>query len=89
MDITPYVGQAFRHFREKAGMSQEQVALAAGLDRTYVSGIERSRRNPSLRSMQKIASVLGADLAELFVKAREMSEIERQGHGSVAFKAKV
>lgn len=75
MDITPYVGQAFRHFREQAGMSQEQVALAAGLDRTYVSGIERSRRNPSLRSMQRIAVVLGTDLAELFSKARELASV--------------
>lgn len=54
-------------------MSQEQLALAAGLDRTYVSGIERSRRNPSLRSMQRIAAVLGADLAELFLKAKELA----------------
>jgi transcriptional regulator with XRE-family HTH domain len=54
-------------------MSQEQVALAAGLDRTYVSGIERSRRNPSLRSMQKVAAVLEIDLAELLIKARELA----------------
>lgn len=74
MDITPFVGQAFRHFRESAGMSQEQVALAADLDRTYVSGIERSRRNPSLRSMQRIASVLGVDLAALFERARDLAQ---------------
>ena len=73
MDITPYVGPAFRHFRERSGMSQEQVALAAGLDRTYVSGIERSRRNPSLKSMQRIAAVLDTDLDRLFVKAKELA----------------
>lgn len=54
-------------------MSQEQVALAAGLDRTYVSGIERSRRNPSLKSMQRIAAVLDTDLDRLFVKAKELA----------------
>lgn len=57
-------------------MSQEQVALAAGLDRTYVSGIERSRRNPSLRSMQRIAAVLDVDLAAIFLKARELIALE-------------
>lgn len=56
-------------------MSQEQVALAAELDRTYVSGIERNRRNPSLRSMQRIATVLNVDLAELFKKARSLANM--------------
>lgn len=74
MDITPYVGLAFRHFRELAEMSQEQLALEADLDRTYVSGIERSRRNPSLKSMQKLASVLGVDLATLFNLALELAK---------------
>lgn len=73
MDITPYVGPAFRHFRELAGMSQEQAALAAGLDRTYVSGIERNRRNPSLKSMQRLASVLAVDLARVFEEARALA----------------
>ena len=73
MDLTPYVGAAFRQFREQAGLSQEQVALAAGLDRTYVSGIERSRRNPSLRSMQRVASVLNIDLADLLLEARRLA----------------
>ena len=54
-------------------MSQEQVALAAGLDRTYVSGIERSRRNPSLQSMQRIAAVLNIDLADVLLEARELA----------------
>lgn len=81
MDITPYVGPAFRHFREQAGMSQEQVALAAELDRTYVSGIERGRRNPSLRSMQRIVSVLNVDLADLFELARALATSSLQNRG--------
>ena len=75
MDLSPYVGAAFRHFREQAGLSQEQVALAAGLDRTYVSGIERGRRNPSLRSMQRVASVLNIDLADLLLEARRLARM--------------
>lgn len=79
MDLTPYVGAAFRHFREQAGLSQEQVALAAGLDRTYVSGIERSRRNPSLRSMQRVVGVLNIDLADLLIEARRLARIPSEG----------
>lgn len=74
MDITPYVGPAFRLLRERHSLSQEQLALNAGLDRTYVSGIERSRRNPSLKSMQRMASELSVSLDEVFTLARELAE---------------
>ena len=74
MDITSYVGPAFRLLRERCELSQEELALRAGLDRTYVSGIERGRRNPSLKSMQRIAAELGAVLDEVFALARELAE---------------
>jgi transcriptional regulator with XRE-family HTH domain len=77
VDITPYVGPAFRHFREMAELSQEQAALAAGLDRTYVSGIERSRRNPSLKSMQRLAAVLNVNLAQVFHEAQALADKAR------------
>ena len=57
-------------------MSQEQAALAAGLDRTYVSGIERNRRNPSLKSMQRLAAVLDVDLARIFGEAHALASGE-------------
>jgi len=44
--------------RRKLGISQEKLALKAGLDRTYISGIEQSRRNPSLKNIAKIARAL-------------------------------
>ncbi|WP_431637900.1 helix-turn-helix transcriptional regulator [Dyella sp. KULCS107] len=74
MDLTPYVGPAFRLLRERHSLSQEQLALNAGLDRTYVSGIERSCRNPSLKSMQRMASELSVSLDEVFSLARELAE---------------
>jgi transcriptional regulator with XRE-family HTH domain len=73
VDITPYVGPAFRQLRELAGISQEELAFRAGLDRTYVSGIERGRRNPSLKSMQRVAAELNKSLDEVFVVARELA----------------
>lgn len=78
MDITPYIGTAFRQLRERAEISQEELAFRAGLDRTYVSGIERGRRNPSVRSMQRIAEQLDVSLDRVFVLARQLAEKGRK-----------
>lgn len=74
MDITPYVGPAFRQLREQFGLSQEALALNAGVDRTYVSGIERGVRNPSLKSMQRLAGEMNITLDRVFVLARQMAQ---------------
>ncbi len=74
MDITPYVGPAFRQLREQFGLSQEALALNAGVDRTYVSGIERGVRNPSLKSMQRLAAELDITLDRVFILARQMAQ---------------
>ena len=55
-------------------MSQEGLALEAGLDRTYVSGIERGRRNPSLKSMQRLAEQLGVSLDRVFTLALALAQ---------------
>ena len=51
------------------GLSQERLALEAGLDRTYVSGIERGERNPSLGNLFKLVDALGLKVSELAVRA--------------------
>jgi len=50
----------------KIGISQEELAFQSGLDRTYISGIERGTRNPSLKNIEKIAKALKISPAELF-----------------------
>lgn len=52
-------------------MSQEGLAAAAGLDRTYVSSLERGRRNPTLSTQQRIAQALGRNLSSLIKEAEE------------------
>lgn len=59
-------GDAIRAIRKQRGVSQESLALQCGLDRTYISGIERGTRNPSLTNILKIAVALEVDPAELF-----------------------
>jgi transcriptional regulator with XRE-family HTH domain len=58
-------GTRVRELRMQTGLSQESFAAKCGLDRTYVSGIERGRRNVSLRNIAKIAEFLGISLSEL------------------------
>ena len=74
VDITPFVGPAFRFLRNRCGASQEEIAFKAGVDRTYVSGVERGVRNPSLKAMQKIAAALEVSLDVVFVRARKLAE---------------
>lgn len=55
-----------KRLRTKAHISQEELALRSGLDRTYISGCERGVRNPSLVSVEKIADALGVPAKVLF-----------------------
>ena len=58
-------GQRVRNLRTAKGLSQESFAALCGLDRTYISGIERGVRNVSLVNLGLIAGALGISLSEL------------------------
>jgi transcriptional regulator with XRE-family HTH domain len=88
VDITPFVSLAFRQLRERAEISQEELAFRAGLDRTYISGIERGRRNPSLKSMQRVAAELAVTLDQVFILARKMAEKESTAKANRVRRAK-
>ena len=60
------IASKVRTFRKTRGMSQEQLAHAAGIDRTYASQIERAIANPSLSVLCRIADVFEMDLKDLF-----------------------
>lgn len=63
-------GSRVRYLRLKCGFSQESLADKCGLDRTYIGGIERGERNPSLKNILKISQALSVDIDSLF-KASE------------------
>jgi transcriptional regulator with XRE-family HTH domain len=58
MDIRRRVGSNVRKYREERGLSQEALAFDCGLHRTYISGVERGIRNPTVIVLQKIAKAL-------------------------------
>lgn len=66
-------GAAVRTCREQLGLSQEQLGFRSGLDRTYVSGIERGVRNPTLRIMVLLADALGTSPSVLLQRAEGKS----------------
>ena len=65
MDVRKLVGRNVRQNRERVGVSQEELAYRAGIDRTYVSGIERGIRNPTVLVLQDLAGVLKVRPADL------------------------
>lgn len=67
-------GRRVRELRKKKGMSQEALALEAGLDRSYVGGVERGERNISLVNIEKLARALGVSL-EMLVWRRQKSPL--------------
>lgn len=58
-------GKRLQYLRKEKELSQEQLGLSCGLDRTYISGVERGTRNISLLNILKIAGALNLDAAEL------------------------
>ena len=59
-------GERVRELRKRNGLSQESLALACDLDRTYIGGVERGERNISLINIYKIAEALRVGAKELF-----------------------
>lgn len=58
MDVRKKVGLNVRRAREALGISQEELADRAEIHRTYISGVERGVRNPTITVLDKIAKAL-------------------------------
>jgi transcriptional regulator with XRE-family HTH domain len=73
-------GLAFRQVRGERRISQERLADLAGLDRTYVSGIERGERNPSLTNLLRLATTLQVAFREVATRADVIAEAGGDPH---------
>jgi CheY-like chemotaxis protein/DNA-binding Xre family transcriptional regulator len=65
-DLKLRVANAIKEQRNALGISQEELAARAGLHRTYVSELERGERNPSIKSIEKLAQALEVSFTRLF-----------------------
>ena len=65
MDVRKRVGINLRRLRQDRGLSQEELAFESGLHRTYISGVERGVRNPTVLVLQEIATALEVPAAQL------------------------
>ncbi len=77
-DYQAAFGQQIRHIRRRRAVSQEEIAHRAGIHVTYLSGIERGVRNPSLKNIRAIARALGVGVADLFAFEEEGEFIQQQ-----------
>ena len=66
MDIKEKIGLRIRKLRHEQNISQEAFADVCELDRTYISSIEKGRRNVSIVNLEKIANALNVSLSTLF-----------------------
>lgn len=66
MDARDRVGRNVRTLRVASRLSQEELAHLAGVHQTYLSGVERGRRNASVLVLGRIAQALGVDIQRLF-----------------------
>lgn len=69
--ICRVLGSNVKALRLSHGLSQEELAFQAELDRTYISQIERGVGNPSVLVLLKISMILGVDVADLFAKKKQ------------------
>lgn len=65
MDVRRIVAKNVREIRMAAQLSQEEVAIRMGVEQTYVSGLERGVRNPTITTLSRAATALDVKVAEL------------------------
>ena len=65
-DIKVKFGLRIKKLRLERGLSQEALAFQAGVDRTYIPGIEKGERNVTIQVIEKLAFGLNVEIKELF-----------------------
>ena len=71
--MTIAFGLGLRRTRGERGLTQQQLAGMAGLDRSYLSELERGMRNPTLTVQFRLADALAVRLSDLIRQAEEMA----------------
>lgn len=82
-NIGPIFGEVLRRYRSTLNVSQEELAFRAGVDRTFVSRIERGIRQPTITTLIGLGLALGVSAAELVreVEAEYLSQTKQEKRG--------
>ena len=79
-----HLGVAIRERREDQGLTIEELAAEAGVDTSYLSGIERLGRNPSWSKLTRIVGALQIDASDLVERAEQIALSEHRSDGDHA-----
>ncbi len=71
MSVRLLFGQNVKKIREQKGWSQDRLSEETGLHRTYISGIERGVRNPTIEIVQQLSTALGIEIQDLFIDSNK------------------
>jgi transcriptional regulator with XRE-family HTH domain len=74
MKLRQVVARNLRVMRKQKGLSQDELAFQAGINRNYVGQIEREEKSPTVDMIEKLADALGADAEALFVRRSRSSK---------------
>lgn len=72
--LTEVLAANIRNLRRAKGLSQEELAAACGLHRTYVGSVERGERNVTLSTLEALAPTLGVSVAQLLTPPRDQHD---------------
>ena len=72
MTIQEKLGKVIVQLRKKEGISQETLALNAGIDRKYMSDIENGKRNISIEIIERLSKFFNISISSLFLMVEEM-----------------
>ena len=78
MEIREVLALNLRSLRQAKGLSQEELAHQADIDRTYISALERSVYNASIDVVDRLARVLGVEAAELLRRPQSNSKLDKR-----------
>ena len=84
MDIREVFARNLRRQRQARRLSQEDLAHEAGVDRTYISSLERSLYSASITMVDKLASILGVEAADLLQRPGKATRGTHQGKRSAS-----
>lgn len=75
MEVQSLVAWNLRRLRVERGISQDDLALTAGVERAYVGYLERAARNPTIITLEKVAKALNVHIAQLFREPEPSEEV--------------